>query len=118
MKWMDEPEAHDYDAAEQYLSLLWGPRQLEQVLHWLRTSPVTTRKAKDIIRASGLEVLPATQKNVAKDLHKITSDHPVSPVLLVRDPSGLQIADGYHRVCAVYLTDADIDIPCKLVPSQ
>jgi hypothetical protein len=26
----------------------------------------------------------------------------------------LQIADGYHRVCASYLTDENTDIPCRL----
>ena len=29
----------------------------------------------------------------------------------------LQIADGYHRVCASYHTDENTDIPVKIVPA-
>ena len=41
----------------------------------------------------------------------------LSPLLLVRDPSHLKlvIADGYHRMCAVYLFDEDTRVPCKIV---
>jgi hypothetical protein len=28
----------------------------------------------------------------------------------------MQIADGYHRVCASYLTDENTDIPVRIVP--
>jgi hypothetical protein len=44
---------------------------------------------------------------------------PLSPILAVRGnlESGyaLQIADGYHRVCASYYTDENADIPVVLV---
>jgi hypothetical protein len=30
----------------------------------------------------------------------------------------LEIADGYHRVCASYVTDENTDIPCRLVSWQ
>jgi len=40
-------------------------------------------------------------------------------VLLVRGDLALglalQIADGYHRVCASYHTDENTDIPCRIV---
>jgi len=38
-------------------------------------------------------------------------------LLLVRDTrsSKLIIADGYHRLCAVYMCDEDAVIPCKIV---
>ena len=41
----------------------------------------------------------------------------LSPLLLFRDKhSGkLVIADGYHRLCAVYTFDEDAMIPCKIV---
>jgi hypothetical protein len=29
----------------------------------------------------------------------------------------MQIADGYHRVCASYYTDEDTDIPVKIAPA-
>jgi hypothetical protein len=41
----------------------------------------------------------------------------MSPLLLVRDQANgkLTIADGYHRLCAVYGFDEDALIPCKIV---
>ena len=42
---------------------------------------------------------------------------PLSPLLLVRDADAgrLIIADGYHRLCAVYSIHEDALIPCKIV---
>ena len=47
---------------------------------------------------------------------KIRSGEALSPLLLLRDsPNGrLIIADGYHRLCAVYSFDEDAVIPCKI----
>jgi hypothetical protein len=41
----------------------------------------------------------------------------LSPLLLVRDEASgkVVIADGYHRLCSVYLFDEDAWIPCKIV---
>lgn len=41
---------------------------------------------------------------------------PLSPLLLCRDPGHgkLVIADGYHRLCAVYSVDEDAMIPCQI----
>jgi hypothetical protein len=71
-------------------------------------------KAKDILRASGLALLPEDNKHVASDLNKVESGKKLSPVLLVRGEP-LQIADGYHRVCASYHIDENADIPCRIV---
>jgi hypothetical protein len=40
----------------------------------------------------------------------------VSPLLLIRDPANgkVVIADGYHRMCAVYSFAEDAVIPCKI----
>ena len=54
-----------------------------------------------------------------KDLKKIAHKTRLSPILLVRGDIGtgraLQIADGYHRLCASYHVDEDTEIPCRLV---
>jgi hypothetical protein len=54
---------------------------------------------------------------VEKNLAKIDSGMKLSPLLLVRDPSNgkVIVADGYHRLCAVYAHDEDALIPCKIV---
>lgn len=119
VKWKREPDEHDYPAAEDYLALLADAMTVRRILRRLREAPVTTQKAKDILRASNLPLLDRDNVHVARDLHKIASGEELAPVLLVRGDllSGiaLQIADGYHRVCASYLTDEDTDIPVKLV---
>jgi hypothetical protein len=70
--------------------------------------------AKDILRASGLPLLPADDKEVATDLGKVASGEKLSPVLLVRG-SPLWVADGYHRVCASYHIDENAEIPSHIV---
>jgi hypothetical protein len=56
--------------------------------------------------------------HVQADLARIHEPKALSPILLVRGElrAGvpLQIADGYHRVCASYHTDENTDIPCRI----
>jgi len=113
LHWLDEPEHHDFAAASDYLSLVLEPEQVDKVVRRLREAKTVQRKAKDILRASRLELLSRTNPHVARDLAKDS----LSPILLVRDPQtrSLIIADGYHRVCASYWADEDTEIPCKLV---
>ena len=116
--WKDEPDEHDYPAAEDYLSLvLTGPLAAAAVAA-LRSAPLAHRKAKDLLRASGLAVLPPDNVHVAKDLAKVRDGRKLSPVLLVRGdlPRGvpLVVADGYHRICASHHLDEDADIPCRI----
>jgi hypothetical protein len=116
--WKSVPDEHDYPAAAGYLALLAAPAEVDRLVLLLRAAPVRTWKAKDILRASGLALLPVDNPHVAADLHKVANGKSLSPVLLVRGDlsSGrpLQVADGYHRVCASYHTDENTDIPCRL----
>ncbi len=119
VRWLGEPEAHDYDAAADYLSLVGEPDVVAKTVASLRRAEATFRKAKDILRAADLAQLPTTNHHVKADLAKIAAGKPLSPILLVRGNAArgaaLQIADGYHRVCASYVTDENTDIPCRLV---
>ena len=118
VEWLSEPEKHDFDAAYDYLSLTMPSHQAEQAVENLwHHSQFTTRKAKDILRASKLSLLPKSNRHVAADLKKIDRGEKLSPILLmvgVRDGI-LIIADGYHRVCASYWADENTEIPCVLV---
>ena len=113
LQWLDEPEHHDYAAALDYLTLVLEPDAAKRLVARLRAAGTSRRKAKDILRASGLELLPKTNPHVAADLAKSS----LSPILLVRDTKRrtVIIADGYHRVCASYWADEDTEIPCRLV---
>jgi hypothetical protein len=122
VKWLDQPEAHDYDAAAAYLRMVAENDAVEKTVAALKAAKPVYQMAKDILRAAGLNLLPDTNAHVRSDLAKIGDGKKVSPVLLVRGSAvggyALQIADGYHRVCASYLTDENTNIPCHLVSWQ
>lgn len=117
--WKEQPDAHDYPAASDYLSLLLGAKETVSTIAWLQTAPIIHRKAKDLLRAARLPTLPANNVHVAVDLQRVQKGQRLSPVLLVRGSAehdvALVIADGYHRICASWLLDEDADVPCRLV---
>ena len=117
MRWLAKPEESNYPAALSYLSLTYDARTAKAKVEALRAAPLATFKAKDIFRASGLSLLGVSNKHVAKDQEKIHGGKELSPLLLVRDGAHgrVIIADGYHRLCAVYSFDEDAEIPCKIV---
>jgi hypothetical protein len=118
-RWKHDPDEHDYPAAASYLSLTTDPVIVAAVVDALRVAPIETYKGKDILRGSGLPALPHDNVHVAADLARVRSGKALSPVLLVRGDLArgvpLQIADGYHRVCAAYYLDEDTDVPCRIV---
>jgi len=113
--WLDEPEEHDYPAAESYLTLLYSEEEARATVAELRVADVVSFKAKDIFRASRLPLLGVSNSHVDKNLEKIKDGRALSPILLARSQGGLIIADGYHRMCAVYLHNEDAEIPAKIV---
>ncbi|KAF1042858.1 MAG: hypothetical protein GAK35_02479 [Herbaspirillum frisingense] len=116
ISWMSAPEDHDYPAAESYLKLLFEEAKAAGYIGQLHKAQVTGFKAKDILRASGLALLGAGNAHVDKDRKKILAGIKLSPLLLVRQPGvKVIVADGYHRLCAVYGFDEDALIPCKIV---
>ena len=119
VKWLPRPEKHDFQAAEDYLSLIMPAKRAAEGRKKLTAArnDVTHRKAKDILRASQLDLLGEDNKHVAADLRKAASGAALSPILLLRggEAHPLIIADGYHRVCASYWIDENTDIPCVLV---
>lgn len=114
VEWLERPEDHDYDAAANYLRLLMPADIVADLIPQLRAGPVTTHRAKDVVRASYLKPLDERNRHVAKDLAKIRQGEALSPVLLVRNQP-LYIADGWHRVCALYLFDEDAEIHGVLI---
>lgn len=119
VKWLDEPEDHDYDSAADYLRMLGEDAAVAGTVAALKVAKPVLQAAKDILRAAGLGLLPQDNSHVKSDLVKINAGKKLSPILLVRGNGAkgvpLQIADGYHRVCASYYTDENTAIPCRLV---
>jgi hypothetical protein len=117
IRWLSAPEEHNYPAAQSYLSLTHDASTAKKLARKLRRAAITRFKAKDIFRASGLSLLGISNLHVEKDRKKIRSGKKLSPLLLMRDNSNAKVivADGYHRLCAVYSLDEDALIPCKIV---
>jgi hypothetical protein len=117
IKWFSKPQKHDYLAAQSYLSLTFEPRAAKNLADKLKRAKMTQFAAKDIFRSSGLSLLGVSNSHVERDRSKIVLNESLSPLLLCRDKNQgkLIIADGYHRLCAVYTFDEDGMIPCKIV---
>ncbi|WP_298228655.1 hypothetical protein [Gryllotalpicola sp.] len=119
MRWLDKPAHHDYGAARSYLALNLGKKTVDRIVRRLAHTQVVRFKAKDILRASGLPLLPRDNADVAKQLERIAVGEALSPCLIVRGHLNkgwvAQIADGYHRVCASNYVDEDADIPVKII---
>lgn len=120
--WKASPDAHDFPAALDYLTLLLDDAAARKVVARLRKAPTIDKKAKDLLRASRLTLLPRDNFHVAGDLKKIKKGKALSPVLLVRGDAGndlpLVVADGYHRICASWYRDENIPIACRIVSLQ
>ncbi len=115
--WLSEPEEHDYPAAKSFLSILFAESVAKVMVKKLKKAPISKFKSKDIFRASGLSLLGVSNSHVETDRRKIESGQEIAPLLLVRDTvhGKVIIADGYHRLCAIYSYDEDAVISCKII---
>ena len=117
INWIPEEEEHDYPAAESYLRILYSEDRVADMIARFRSAAIVQFKAKDIFRASQLPLLSVSDSYVKKDSKKIREGISLSPLLLLRDElnSRVVIADGYHRLCAIYEFDEDAWIRCKII---
>lgn len=116
IRWLAAPQPENYPAALAYLTLIFEARRAKAPVKQLGGEDVIEFKAKDIFRASGLSLLGVSNAHVERDLRKIRAGKALSPLLLVRVPgiAKVVVADGYHRLCAVYSLDEDAVVPCKI----
>lgn len=117
IKWMKEPEDHNFPAALSYLSLIYTIDEAKKIVKKLDNVKLSEFKAKDIFRASNLSLLGISNYHVEKNFTKIKNGEKLSPILLVRrvDLGTVVVADGYHRLCAVYHFDEDAIIPSRII---
>ena len=115
--WLADVLEHDYSAAESYLSLIYAADRVADVVGRFKMTPIVKFKAKDLSRASRLPLLGVNNSEVEKDMKKIRKGQGLSPILLLRDEQNgkVVIADGYHRLCAIYRINEDEWIPCKII---
>jgi hypothetical protein len=114
VRWLSNPEGHDFQAAHDYLSLCYSTDVVRVLMERLANAGIEYRKAKDLLRASDLEALPEDSEHVARDLEKIKAGKALSPILAVVVGGKLSIADGYHRVSACYHIDENTEVAVLL----
>ena len=117
--WSKNPTHEDFTAAQIYLSLICPSGRARTLMTKLRRAKAVDHAAKDLLRASGLPLLPEDDKHVAADLKRIHKGKLLSPVLLVQGGMKhgvpLTVADGYHRICASCHFDENAAISCRIV---
>ncbi len=114
--WSKTVEAEDFDAGQRYLELLFPPAKASALVRRLKETSVRAFPAKDVLRASELDLLSPKDPDVAKQLKKIAKGKALSPLLLVRESghARLIVADGFHRLCAAVNVDESLDVACKI----
>ncbi len=118
ISWLPEVKESNYIDAESYLNLIYFPDQVLEIISNLRKSNIVLFKAKDVLRASRLQLLTNNNYHVKLEMEDITQEIPLSPLLLVKDKDlkgKLIIADGYHRLCSIYNFNEDFSIHCKII---
>ncbi len=110
-----KPEQVDIESAQNYLELLFPEPEAAEFAEKLKNAKITVKKAKDIMRASELDLLPMENPDVNDNIHKARKKQKMSPIILVRGHGKLIVADGFHRLCAAYYLGEEIEIPCLLV---
>jgi disulfide oxidoreductase YuzD len=117
IKWLPDVGEHDYSAAESYLRIIYSEDKVSEIVVKFRSGAFVQFKAKDIFRASQLSLLGVSNSHVEKDRKKILDGERLSPLLLLRDQQNgkVVVADGYHRLCAIYSFKEDALIQCKIV---
>jgi hypothetical protein len=114
MSWLSDVADHDYDAASNYLSLKFDKKNTAAIVDRMKKAKVTSRRANDILRATGLTPLPLTDPGVKRDLLKLLAGEKLSPVLVYDQEPNPDIADGYHRVSLAYNIDPFLMVPLRL----
>jgi hypothetical protein len=117
IKWLPDVEDHDYPDADSFLRLIFDGKQVERMITELRKAAIVEFKAKDIFRASQLSLLGVSNSHLERDRKKIQRGDRLSPLLLVRNETiaRVVVADGYHRLCAIYEFDENASIHCKII---
>jgi hypothetical protein len=105
VKWLGKPTHGDYVSAETYLQLLYGPKKARKWAAALEDAEIAKFAAKD------------QAFDWVKQQQAIAQGKQLAPILLVRRDNGghLIIADGFHRLCAVFCVDQEALVPCKIV---
>jgi hypothetical protein len=119
LRWTSEGAASDFEAARTFLSLLGSEAKVNAIVKALHKAKIVDHAAKDLLRAAQLPLLPRDDPHVDADLKRIHKGKALAPILVVRGDVALGlpliVADGYHRICAVWYFDENAPVRCRIV---
>ena len=115
INWSSEVKESNYIGATNYLNLIYPFDIVPTLILKLNVQLLREFEAKDIFRASGFNLLPNDNFHVKVTTSHIINEVEISPILLIKDKGKLIIADGYHRLCAIYHYNEDSFIQCQIV---
>ena len=86
VKWLDDPESHDYDAAADYLSMLAEVHAVTTTVDALKAARpgLPARRERHLAGCGAAGVAGQQNAHVKADLAKISDGKKLSPILLVR----------------------------------
>lgn len=105
IRWQKTPEPHDFETAEEYLSLVLTEQHALDAMRQLRDARFPHKyTAKEIFNAAELKPLSAADTAVAKKLARLAKGKPLPPIMIVhREDAPLILAAGYHRASTGYV---------------
>ncbi|KAF3996126.1 hypothetical protein [Glaciimonas immobilis] len=117
IKWLSAPAKSDFTSAETFLQLLYKPKNCRHLAKKLKRAKMSKFAAKDILRASATPISEVQAFDWVKQKKEIAQHKPLSPILIVRQKNGqpLLIVDGFHRLCALFAADQEVNVRCKIV---
>jgi len=115
IEWLNEPEARTYGEASVFLSLLAPEIEVDAAIIRLTKAPVVVYRVSDIMRAAKLDRSYFREGAIQRFVEKIDAGEPLSPILIVRIDNTPVVADGYHRLMAIYESSENAKVRCKIV---
>lgn len=115
INWSPEVKESNYSGATNFLNLVYPFDIVPTLILKLNVQSLREFEAKDIFRASKLNLLPKDNFHVKVTTSFIDNEIQISPILLIKDKGKLVIADGYHRLCAIYHYNENSLIQCQII---
>jgi Kef-type K+ transport system membrane component KefB len=111
--WRSDVGRRELAGAEGFLRTVLSPEHVEEAMRqFTNAQQLRHWKAKDILKASKLDPLPAHSARAPKKLERLSRGKKLAPVLLVhREGQPTIVADGYHRACTSYLAGPRTCVP-------
>ena len=110
--WADKADKSDLAGAYGYLTLQYNDKVAEEIVELLGNNEIVTHRACDILRACGLSPLPIGNIDVIKYLRKFVAGKTIGPALILSTADTAELADGLHRISALYYLDCEADVAC------